>query len=200
MYDKMKNFSIGRRFRASHDLFWAHEGVLTHSVERSKWLEELASESNTIQAQGNITRPGRLELQTNENYIPYKQKKTVCRRCQQPGHIARDCTTDIQSLARSDQPAASGEGTGSSEVASTQAPPAKRQRRTKNTTDFYSSLGLSANSVSEQEQPRHSAPHCTTDIQALTRSDQPAASREGTSSDEVADTVVTPGKRPRMTT
>ena len=38
--------------------------VLTHSVERSKWLEELASESNTIQAQGHITRPGRLELQT----------------------------------------------------------------------------------------------------------------------------------------
>ena len=97
----------------------------------------------------------------------YKQKKTVCHRCQQPGHIARDCTTDIQALARSDQPAASGEGTGSSEVASTQAPPAKQQRRTKNKSDFYSSLGFSANSVSEQEQPRHIAPHCTTDIQAL---------------------------------
>ena len=43
--------------------------VLTHSIEISKWLEELASESNTIQAQGNITQPGRLELQTNENYV-----------------------------------------------------------------------------------------------------------------------------------
>ena len=43
----MMNFSIGRRFRAPNDLFWAHERVLTHSVERSKWLEELASESNT---------------------------------------------------------------------------------------------------------------------------------------------------------
>ena len=65
----MQNFSIRRRLRASDDLFWAQERVLTHSVERSKWLEELASESNTIQAQGNVTRPGRLELQTNENYI-----------------------------------------------------------------------------------------------------------------------------------
>ena len=46
------NFSIGRRLRASNDLFWAHERVLTHSVERSKWFEELASESNNIQAQG----------------------------------------------------------------------------------------------------------------------------------------------------
>ena len=66
---KMMNFSIGRRLRATNELFWANERVLTHSVERSKWLEELASESNTIQAQGTITRPGRLELQTNENYI-----------------------------------------------------------------------------------------------------------------------------------
>ena len=65
----MKNFSIRRRLRAPNDLFWAHERVLTHGVERSKWLEKLASESNTIQAQGNITRQGRLELQTNENYI-----------------------------------------------------------------------------------------------------------------------------------
>ena len=38
--------------------------VLTHSIERFTWLEELASESNTIQAQGIITAPGRLELQT----------------------------------------------------------------------------------------------------------------------------------------
>ena len=58
------NFSIGRRLRASNDLFWAHERVLTHGVEISKWLEELASESNTIQAQGTITRQGRLEFPT----------------------------------------------------------------------------------------------------------------------------------------
>ena len=32
--------------------------VLTHSVERSKWLEELASESNTIQAQGKYYSAG----------------------------------------------------------------------------------------------------------------------------------------------
>ena len=37
----------------------------------------------------------------------YKQEMTVCRRCQQPEHIARDCTTDIQALAQRDQPAAS---------------------------------------------------------------------------------------------
>ena len=30
----------------------------------AKWLEELALESNTIQAQGIISAPGRLELQT----------------------------------------------------------------------------------------------------------------------------------------
>ena len=60
----------------------------------------------------------------------YEQEKTVCHRCQQPGHIARDCTTDIQALARSDQSTASGEDTGSGEGADTQAPPAKRQRRT----------------------------------------------------------------------
>ena len=61
---KMKNFSIGRRFRVPEDPSGTQDRVLTHSVERSKWLEELASESNTIQAQGNITRPGRLELPT----------------------------------------------------------------------------------------------------------------------------------------
>ena len=38
--------------------------VLTHSIERFTWLEELASESNTIQAQGIISAPGRLEFQT----------------------------------------------------------------------------------------------------------------------------------------
>ena len=81
----------------------------------------------------------------------YKQEKTVCRRCQQPGHIARDCTTDIQALARSDQPAASGEGTGSGEVAGTQAPPAKRQRRTTKKSDYSSSLSFSVNSDAEQD-------------------------------------------------
>lgn len=81
----------------------------------------------------------------------YKQEKTVCHRCQQPGHIARDCTTDIQALARSDQPAASGEGTGSGEVAGTQAPPAKRQRRTRKKSDYSSSLSFSVNSDAEQD-------------------------------------------------
>ena len=38
--------------------------VLTHSIERPTWLEELASESNTMQAQGIISAPGRLEFQT----------------------------------------------------------------------------------------------------------------------------------------
>ena len=109
----------------------------------------------------------------------YKQKKTVCRRCQQPGHIARDCTTDIQALARSDQPAASGEGTGSNEDASTQPPPAKRQR-----------------SVAEQEQSRHIAPHCTTDIQELARSDQPAASGEGTGPLSISDSSIKEQEQP----
>ena len=81
----------------------------------------------------------------------YEQEKTVCHRCQQPGHIARDCTTDIQALARSDQPAASGEGTGSGEVADTQAPPAKRQRRTTKKPDYSSSLSFSVNSGAEQD-------------------------------------------------
>ena len=74
---------------------------------------------------------------------------------EQSHHIAPHCTTDIQALARSDQPAASGEGTGS--------------------------LIFSVNSIKEQEQPWHIAPDCTTDdIQALAQRDQPAASREGT--------------------
>ena len=60
----LTEFWIRGRFRASNDLFWAQERVLTHSVERSKWLEELASESNTIQAQGNFTRQERLEVRT----------------------------------------------------------------------------------------------------------------------------------------
>ena len=101
----------------------------------------------------------------------YKRKKTVCRRCQQPGHIARDCTTDIQALTRSDRPAASGEHTDSGEVAGTQAPPAKQQRRTTKKS-----------------------------LQALARSDQPATSGEGTGSGEVADTQAPPAKRQRRTT
>ena len=43
--------------------------VLTHSIEKFTWLEELASESNTIQTQWIITAPGRLELQTRWNYM-----------------------------------------------------------------------------------------------------------------------------------
>ena len=101
----------------------------------------------------------------------YKQEKTVCHRCQQPGHIARDCTTDIQALTRSDRPAASGEHTDSGEVAGTQAPPAKQQRRTTKKS-----------------------------LQALARSDQPTTSGEGTGSGEVADTQAPPAKRQRRTT
>ena len=43
--------------------------VLTHCIERNTWLEELASKSNAIQAQGILTRPGRWELQTRWNYV-----------------------------------------------------------------------------------------------------------------------------------
>ena len=43
--------------------------VLTHSIERPTWLEELASESNTIQAHGIIIQLGRLEFQTRWNYV-----------------------------------------------------------------------------------------------------------------------------------
>ena len=49
----------------------------------------------------------------------YKQEMTVCRRCQQPEHIARDYTTNTQALAQSNKPAASGEGTGPGEVGRT---------------------------------------------------------------------------------
>ena len=72
----------------------------------------------------------------------YKQEETVRRRCQQPGHIARDCTTDVQELARSDWPAASGEDTSSGEDAGRQALPAKRQRGATKKSD-YSSCTLS---------------------------------------------------------
>ena len=57
--DKMKNFSIWRRFRDPKDLSGAQDRALTRN-ELYTWLEELASESNTIQAQGIISAPGRL--------------------------------------------------------------------------------------------------------------------------------------------
>ena len=60
---KMKNFSILKRFRDPKDLSGTQDRALTRN-ELHTWLEELASESNTIQAQGIITQPGRLELQT----------------------------------------------------------------------------------------------------------------------------------------
>ena len=59
----------------------------------------------------------------------YNQEETDCCRCQQPKDIASDCITDIQALDQSDQPIASAEGMGSGKVASTQAAPAKRKRR-----------------------------------------------------------------------
>ena len=46
----MKNCLIGRRFLAPEDLSGTQNRVLTHN-ELLIWLEELASESNTIQAQ-----------------------------------------------------------------------------------------------------------------------------------------------------
>ena len=52
----------------------------------------------------------------------YNQEETDCCR-------ASDCITDIQALDQSDQPIASAEGMGSGKVASTQAAPAKRKRR-----------------------------------------------------------------------
>ena len=60
---KVKEFWIWRRFRTPNDIPRTHERALTHNGFYT-WLEELASESNTIQAQGNIIAPGRLELQT----------------------------------------------------------------------------------------------------------------------------------------
>ena len=36
---------------------------------KNTWLEELASESNTIQAQEDITAPGRQQAKTQENYM-----------------------------------------------------------------------------------------------------------------------------------
>ena len=60
---KLKKFSIWRRFRDPKDLSGAQDRALTRNGFYT-WLEELASESNTIQAQGIISQPGRLELQT----------------------------------------------------------------------------------------------------------------------------------------
>ena len=64
----MKNFWIWRRFRDPKDLSGTQDRALTRN-ELHTWLEELASESNTIQAQGILTRPGRFELQTRWNYM-----------------------------------------------------------------------------------------------------------------------------------
>ena len=59
----------------------------------------------------------------------YNQEETDCRQFQQPKDVASDCITDMQALDQSDQPNASAEGMGSGRVASTQAAPAKRKRR-----------------------------------------------------------------------
>ena len=50
-------------FPGPQDLSGTQDRALTRNGFHT-WLEELASESNTIQAQGNISRSGRLELQT----------------------------------------------------------------------------------------------------------------------------------------
>ena len=121
----------------------------------------------------------------------YEQEKTVCHRCQQPGHIARDCTTDIQALARSDQSTASGEDTGAGKVADTQ----------KGTWSKWTWNYEQEKTVCHRcQQPGHIARDCTTDIQALAWSDQPASSGEDTGSSEVADTQAPPAKRQRRTT
>ena len=60
---KMMNFLIWRRFRDPEDFSGTQDRALTRN-DLHTWLEELASESNTIQAQGNISAPGRLEFQT----------------------------------------------------------------------------------------------------------------------------------------
>ena len=54
----MKNFSIGGCFRAPENLSGTQNRVLTHN-ELHTWLEELASESNTIQAQGKYYSAGK---------------------------------------------------------------------------------------------------------------------------------------------
>ena len=62
--DKNEEFLDLRPSPASKMSSGEQNRVLTHSIERPTWLEELASESNTIQAQGIISAPGRLELPT----------------------------------------------------------------------------------------------------------------------------------------
>ena len=47
---KMKKFSIWRRFRDPDDLSGSQDRALTRN-ELHTWIDELASESNTIQAQ-----------------------------------------------------------------------------------------------------------------------------------------------------
>ena len=54
----MKEFLIWRRFRDPEDPSGTQDRALTRN-ELHTWLEELASESNTIQAQGILTQPGR---------------------------------------------------------------------------------------------------------------------------------------------
>ena len=63
-FDNIDEFLDLRPSPASKMSSGEQNRVLTHSIERFTWLEELASESNTIQAQGIISAPGRLELQT----------------------------------------------------------------------------------------------------------------------------------------
>ena len=52
-------FSIGRRFRAPENPSGTQNRVLTHNGFHT-WLEELASESNTIQAQGKYYSAGKI--------------------------------------------------------------------------------------------------------------------------------------------
>ena len=68
-YDNIEEFLDLRPSPASKMSSGEQNRVLTHSIERFTWLEELASESNTIQAQGIISASGRFELQTLWNYI-----------------------------------------------------------------------------------------------------------------------------------
>ena len=62
-YYKNEEFSIWRRFRTPNDPSGTQKRALTRNGFYT-WLEEFASWSNTIHAQGIISAPGRLELQT----------------------------------------------------------------------------------------------------------------------------------------
>ena len=66
-YDNIEEFLDLRPSPASKMSSGEQNRVLTHSIERPTWIEELASESNTIQAQWFIFAPGRLELRTMWN-------------------------------------------------------------------------------------------------------------------------------------